>query len=518
MPLPLPNLDTPRYRDLVSDAHALIPRYAPSWTDHNESDPGITLVELLAWLVEQDVYRVNRIPERHRRKFLGLAGVLPEPPRAASAVLSLSAPTGLRIPVGTRFSADGVPFTSTNWVRIAQTALAGAQSWDGRSFEDLTDLRRGDLPVHAWGADPTGFDGDDPPALLLGFDAPLPQHGFSLWLAVEGGGDRDEARRIAEEKAADERDCARLRPQATCDEAEPEPSTPARACDDDCLRTVWEVWDGGAWHEVQADDETHGLLLDGLVRLLAPVGGDAAQVGAVAQPLHWLRCRAAGGVPDSPPRVTNIAVNAVAVRQRVPVTSSLPLAPGAQVPAPALGPGERARLALEFDAAGRVSEVRRTDERGVPSVRVLDVSPTAIELTLVVAGSGLGIPELTLELDDAPVADGAINVWSGEHGWHARPDLDADGPRERAFVLDPQRGVLTFGDGERGLAPRDGTTLLASYDVTLGAAGNVPATASWSAPEEPAVKAIGARAGSRRHRCRGSGACRGPRSGAAVGP
>jgi len=67
MPLPLKNLDTRRYRELVDDAHALIPRYAPSWTDHNESDPGITVLELLARLVEQDLYRTNRVPARHRR-------------------------------------------------------------------------------------------------------------------------------------------------------------------------------------------------------------------------------------------------------------------------------------------------------------------------------------------------------------------------------------------------------------------------------------------------------------------
>ena len=89
MPLPALDLDTRRWTDLVDEARSIVPRTAPGWTDHNSSDPGITLVELLAYLVEQDIYRANRVPERHRRKFLHLAGYDPEPPRASRAIVSL---------------------------------------------------------------------------------------------------------------------------------------------------------------------------------------------------------------------------------------------------------------------------------------------------------------------------------------------------------------------------------------------------------------------------------------------
>src|SRR5829696_7881240 len=105
MPLPLPNLDSRRWADLVEEARALIPRYAPAWTDHNVHDPGITLMELLAWLVEMDVYRLNRVPEAHRRKFLALVGVTPRPPRPARAVFGLAPPRPVPIPlpIGTAF-------------------------------------------------------------------------------------------------------------------------------------------------------------------------------------------------------------------------------------------------------------------------------------------------------------------------------------------------------------------------------------------------------------------------------
>jgi hypothetical protein len=49
MPLQAPKLDDRRFEDIVSEAKTLIPRYAPAWTDHNESDPGITMIQLFAW-------------------------------------------------------------------------------------------------------------------------------------------------------------------------------------------------------------------------------------------------------------------------------------------------------------------------------------------------------------------------------------------------------------------------------------------------------------------------------------
>ena len=72
MPLSLPNLDDRRYADLVEEARSLIPSYAPEWTNHNPSDPGITLVELFAYLTEMLVYRVNRVTDENVRAFVKL--------------------------------------------------------------------------------------------------------------------------------------------------------------------------------------------------------------------------------------------------------------------------------------------------------------------------------------------------------------------------------------------------------------------------------------------------------------
>ena len=72
MPITLPNLDDRRYADLVEEALALIPVYAPEWTNHNASDPGITLIELFAYLTEMLIYRLNRVTVENRVVFLNL--------------------------------------------------------------------------------------------------------------------------------------------------------------------------------------------------------------------------------------------------------------------------------------------------------------------------------------------------------------------------------------------------------------------------------------------------------------
>src|SRR4051794_14351850 len=47
-----PTLDDRTYAQLVAEATARIPAVAPGWTDHNATDPGMTLLELFAWLSE----------------------------------------------------------------------------------------------------------------------------------------------------------------------------------------------------------------------------------------------------------------------------------------------------------------------------------------------------------------------------------------------------------------------------------------------------------------------------------
>jgi hypothetical protein len=100
MPLNLPNLDDRSYNDLVQEAIALLPTYAPDWTNHNPSDPGITLVEVFAYLTEMLIYRVDQVTDANYLAFLKLikgTGWTPSPTETLTqqirdAVLELREP------------------------------------------------------------------------------------------------------------------------------------------------------------------------------------------------------------------------------------------------------------------------------------------------------------------------------------------------------------------------------------------------------------------------------------------
>ncbi|MCL6590412.1 MAG: baseplate J/gp47 family protein [Firmicutes bacterium] len=75
MALPIPNLDDRTFNDLMEEARSLIPIYNKEWTNHNTPDPGITLLELFAWLWEMVIFRINQIPEQTYRQYLKLIGI-----------------------------------------------------------------------------------------------------------------------------------------------------------------------------------------------------------------------------------------------------------------------------------------------------------------------------------------------------------------------------------------------------------------------------------------------------------
>jgi hypothetical protein len=102
--LPIPDLDDETFEDLVKEARARIPLYAPKWTDHNLSDPGITFLDLLAWLAEMQIYSLNLLPDRNYRKFLKLLGERPKPAAPAGVDVTFPAQgrTAVRVPRGSQ--------------------------------------------------------------------------------------------------------------------------------------------------------------------------------------------------------------------------------------------------------------------------------------------------------------------------------------------------------------------------------------------------------------------------------
>jgi Baseplate J-like protein len=88
MAIPPLDLDDRTFDQLATEGRALIARHFPAWTDYNPSDPGITLIELFAYLTEAAIYQINRVPERSRERFAALVGVARQPAEPIAQTLS----------------------------------------------------------------------------------------------------------------------------------------------------------------------------------------------------------------------------------------------------------------------------------------------------------------------------------------------------------------------------------------------------------------------------------------------
>src|SRR6266516_3857413 len=103
MVLPAPNLDDRRFQDLVDDAKRLVMRRCPEWTDHNVSDPGVTLIETFAFMTDQLLFRLNQVPDKLYVKFLELIGLrlIPPTPARVPVTFWLSAPAVTPVVIAT---------------------------------------------------------------------------------------------------------------------------------------------------------------------------------------------------------------------------------------------------------------------------------------------------------------------------------------------------------------------------------------------------------------------------------
>jgi predicted phage baseplate assembly protein len=81
------NLFQRRFQDLVEIGRARLPSLAPEWTDHNAHDPGITLMELLAWVAEAQLYSLSRLRRDERVAYAALLGLAPSGTQGASGLI-----------------------------------------------------------------------------------------------------------------------------------------------------------------------------------------------------------------------------------------------------------------------------------------------------------------------------------------------------------------------------------------------------------------------------------------------
>jgi predicted phage baseplate assembly protein len=278
MALPSPNLDDRHFQQLVDDAKRLVQQRCPEWTDHNVSDPGVTLIEAFAQMVDQLIYRLNRVPDRHYVKFLELIGVELRPPSAARGEVTfwLSAPQPQ--PVGVRAATevatprtdidDPVVFTTVADLEILPCTFlhAAVQPVGAEPVEQSAALQFGEgFPCFG----PAPAPGD---ALLIGLSDAAPSCAVVLRLDCQIAG------------------------------IGVDPRNPP---------LIWEAWTGRRWSPCEVErDETGGLNGPGDVVLHIPPSHQASLLAH--RRAGWLRCRVVPPAEKQPmysesPRVNSVA-------------------------------------------------------------------------------------------------------------------------------------------------------------------------------------------------------------------
>jgi predicted phage baseplate assembly protein len=276
--LPVPNLDDRRFQDLVDEAKLMVQQRCPEWTDHNVSDPGVTLIETFAWMTEQLVYRLNRVPDRLYIKFLELIDVRLFPPTPARTPLTfwLAAPpeTTLRVAVNTKAATvrteteQAIVFSTVDDLDLVPCSLesvatqaAGAEERVDRTEE----LQRGGK-FAAFSTIPKPDD-----ALVIGLTDAVPR-------------------------------CAvRLRLRCTIEGVGVDPTDPP---------LVWEAWDGETWHPCEVDlDGTGGLNRDGDV--VIHIGREHVAAVLDGRRGGWLRARVTPAVAGQPAYQASPQIHAV---------------------------------------------------------------------------------------------------------------------------------------------------------------------------------------------------------------
>ncbi|HEY0006835.1 MAG TPA: baseplate J/gp47 family protein [Pyrinomonadaceae bacterium] len=490
MPLQIPSIDDRRYQDLLDESLARIPVHNPQWTNFNKSDPGVTLIEVFAFMTESLLYRSNQIPERNRLKFLSLLGI---PLRPASSARGLVAFTNERGPLSTTTLNGGVE------VRAGQVPFRTTQSLDVLPIEGQVYYKH---PLASPSDEQKAYYEQlyasfknpadaAPPAFVLYETLPLgnPDNSFvdlgtdtvdgSLWVALMvRASDKpyaDTVKKARQEIAGkaislgivpylDQSD-RRLTPGGRGNQADMTllhyqiPKMPPKG-----LLPQTGSERVAQYQVLDAISDTDVLSEPGVVQITLPSDAGELELWSNLDPLEsgsdkfppaledtnlnervitWLRITATGA---SSPRVLWAGINAAAVTQRAHISNE-PL-------------------------------------------------PT-----------GTGEPDQMVKLSKTPVISGSVRLTVNDPNkpWRAIEDILSAGPEvpvrdERqppgrppsqntlvdVFTINLESGEIRFGDGLHGRRPPFGATIRADYDYGMGLEGNVGTGSINSSPALPA--------------------------------
>jgi predicted phage baseplate assembly protein len=297
----VPPIDDRRFEDLLAEVRARIARYTPEWvpdpvwTDVNDSDPGITMAQVFAWLAEMLTYRMNKVPELNYIKFLELIGIelTPAWPAVAHVTFPVDptfAAETVIVPLRAQVSAeatDGGPpvvFETDRALVALRARLIDVLVHDGYSAA-LATAANDDGES---GFQPFGPRADVGSALMLGFNEALPageQIDLTVWVQSDLG-------RTA---------------AVTCGDAVPAPA-----------RVAWEYWNGATWEALERlDDQTNAFTRSGRLVLKAPPANAMQSVSVPPAPVpeFWLRARLDTSQYERAPTIRAVRTNTATATQ-----------------------------------------------------------------------------------------------------------------------------------------------------------------------------------------------------------
>jgi predicted phage baseplate assembly protein len=297
----IPTIDDRSYDSIVAEMRARISRYTPEWkpvwTDLNDSDPGITMLQVFAWLGEMLAFRMNRVPELNYLKFLQLLGIELRAKQPAQADITFPvrathpSPTAI-VPKGTQVIAEtaggGPPlvFEATRALVCLTARLAAVLAYDGYSYEPVTEAN-----AAATGFQPLGPTANEDSALLLGFDSSLAFPGTDITLFVWSA--------VPERRDA----------PVACGLPASAVFAPAT------LR--WEYWSGFEWAPLTLmKDDSIAFTRTGEIVVRTPPGSLATMVvppDTAAR--YWIRARVERSQYERPPELLAVRTNTMRLTQ-----------------------------------------------------------------------------------------------------------------------------------------------------------------------------------------------------------
>lgn len=492
--IPLPNLDDKTFNQLVEEAKKLIPLYSPEWTDYNLHDPGITIIELFAWLTEMQRYYLDRVPEGNYKKFLKLLGrnIRSYPTRSKTMMFfSGTEKTGgiVDVPGAVRLSDGETVFETSEPLRFLNISLEKLFTIKVNSYIDnMPSNRHEGITFYGFGEKPEIND-----IMYIGFDIkgkekPTSNWEFGLYFDIF-----DEY----EDSFLKQRDSWKS-------DVEVLPS----------VKLKWEYFCGEWKKACVQEDGTGALYHRGRLLLRLPSRPEkTVTFFSDDRKRYWIRCILSYGAYETAPRIKNIAFNSVPAEQCETEAETILI--------PKLNKslncfklntfqsiyGQNLLQVMAenggwvyWDQVSHLSSSRPEDTcfvidkgtvprlyfgngikgkrppAGKNKVRLISYTKPLPEFT------GNGLPGQVFELRKAPVISQEFilqvlepgdNIW---FDWIKSEDFHASKPNDRHFVLDSQTGEITFGDGKKGLIPQAGSKIrIIACKLGGGEEGNVEA-------------------------------------------